>query len=177
MHWDSAISRSSFRKILLGGIRELCEFDGSIKFCDEIEKPRNRYYSADENDSGTDSESVGSNSIRYSATTQSEEMNPVKSLQSPPSPKRSMIVQQPASLRRVKTESSVRPRRLRRSSEGSSRRWRKGNRPSLERSDSLESINEVHMVDIPYLDKLSWACEETGFSTQYADLVGSRFLG
>jgi hypothetical protein len=161
---------------LLGGIRELCEFDGSIKFCDGIEQPENRYYSADENDSGTDSESVGSHSIRYSATTQSEEMNPIKSLQSPPSRKRLMILPQPASHRRAKTESSIRLSRLRKSPEAS-RRWRKGNRPSLERRDSLESINEVHMVDIPYLDKLYWACEETGFSTQYADLVGSRFLG
>lgn len=163
---------------MLGGIRELCEFDGSIKVCDDFEQSKHRYYSADENDSGTDTESVDSQSMRHTSTSQRDEVNVSKSFLSPRSKKKPAMVVQRASLRRVKTENSIsRPRRIRRGrTEGSSRRWRKG-KPILERRDSLESNVDLQVVDIPYLDKLAWACEETGFSTQYADLVGSRFLG
>eukprot|EP00980_Cylindrotheca_fusiformis_P021436 scaffold8301_cov184-Cylindrotheca_fusiformis.AAC.4 len=168
------IGESGIGKILLGGIRELCEFDGSIKVCDDYEAVNHRYHSGDENDSGTDTESVDSQSLRNSS--HREEMPPSPSFLSPRSQK-SIMMNQRASIRRAKTEATVRPRRLRRRADISSRRWRKGNRQIDERRDSLESNVDVQLVDIPYLDKLSWACEETGFSTQYADLVGSRFLG
>jgi hypothetical protein len=50
--------------------------------------------------------------------------------------------------------------------------------PILDRKDSMGSLlTENRTVTIPYLDKLYWACDEVGYPHEYADLVGSQFLG
>ena len=48
--------------------------------------------------------------------------------------------------------------------------------PLLDRENGLESTTEVR-VQIPYMKKLYWVCEEVGYPREYANLVGSQFLG
>jgi predicted ATPase len=62
---------------------------------------------------------------------------------------------------------------------GSLRRLRRKNKPQpIQKLSSDESlVDKIQTGDIPYLDKINWACEEIGYSTQYANLLGSRFLG
>jgi hypothetical protein len=46
------------------------------------------------------------------------------------------------------------------------------------RGDSFESAASTRPATVlPYLDKLCWVCEELSYPHEYADLVGSQFLG
>jgi hypothetical protein len=57
-------------------------------------------------------------------------------------------------------------------------------RPSTLRAASARNFNQAPEMEpgtstriIPYLDKLRWACQEVGYPREYAELVGSQFLG
>ena len=48
----------------------------------------------------------------------------------------------------------------------------------LDRADSMGSGPDIRAsIAIPYLDKICWACDELDYPREYADLVGSQFLG
>jgi len=49
---------------------------------------------------------------------------------------------------------------------------------SLEKRESFGVSNDVQVsLKIPYMKKLYWVCEQMGYPHEYADLVGSQFLG
>lgn len=49
---------------------------------------------------------------------------------------------------------------------------------NMVRDDSFESTASTRPATVlPYLDKLCWVCEELSYPHEYADLVGSQFLG
>lgn len=173
---EQRIPLCSFKKILLGAIRDLCEFDGSIQYEEDTSVVN---YSSDGTASVYDSgcDSVGSN--RVTATKKGEEQDVMSSKLISPRSRRKVFIQQPrrSSLLYRKSENLTRPSLRRSRTEGSRRSLRRKSKPSLQRNDSSESLVDVQLVDIPYLAKLSWACVEAGFSKQFADLVGSRFLG
>jgi hypothetical protein len=57
-------------------------------------------------------------------------------------------------------------------------------RPSAVRTSSARNFNQVPETEpgtprsiIPYLDKLRWACQEIEYPDEYAEIVGSQFLG
>lgn len=154
----------------MGAIRALCEHDGSIKLSEG-----KRYSSAGETDSDHESDTERSEDFVPSIP-QPEPIRSRRDSLTPLSPRKSIASLDKPFVRRSRTEGSMR-RRLSRT-EGSSRRnFRRSGRPTLQRRDSMESVADVQTVNIPYMEKLEWACEETGCSTQYANLVGARFLG
>lgn len=166
---EQRIPLCAFRKILLGAIKQLCEFDGSIALNDDRNETDKSYSSEATSESASDAESTESFDRSKDSYT---------ALHSPRSRKKKLARSSTRSSLRVSEQKKGR-RSLRSyfKQQNSIRRSSKNKRLALNRENSFESLSELQSFGIPYLEKLMWACEEAGLSTQYADLVGSRFLG
>ena len=189
---------SAFRKVFLSAVRELCVHDGSIYFGDE---------KGDADKGKKMSPVNGQIPLREVASpgTEKPKRRPRVASWQPDqqSSTRSLKVQrlwlqgQRHSLRSVTGGPGLKPAHV----HGSDRRIsidqlhqqvaspRRGSvnsppRPSALRASSVRDFNQVPEMEsgtsrriIPYLDKLRRACQEVGYPREYAELVGSQFLG
>lgn len=170
--------------------------DGSISFGDN--QATSRMYLSDGNDTDTEDESdrLRSNSYESSYDKQkwraTEERQPswqdqqtrpkVQKLAQPEQRRPLLRGMSTGLLRKAARRGSRRSlRQLKASSKPVATSKRGVSRPRLDRKDSFGSIGgsitENQTVVVPYLDKLCSVCEQVGYPYEYADLVGSQFLG
>jgi hypothetical protein len=171
----------------LSAIRELCVHDGSIYFRDEkgdAEKGK-KMSPVDGHIPSRERASTGTEKSKRRprmASLQPDQQSSTRRLKV----QSLWLQEQRQSLRSVTGGSVLEPAHLR----GSGRRIsldRNVNpppRPSALRASSARDFNQVPEMEsgtssriIPYLDKLRWACEEVDYPREYAELVGSQFLG
>jgi hypothetical protein len=172
----------------LSAIRELCIHDGSISFGDE---------KGDSDKGKTMGPMDGHAPLRELASTGTEKSTR-RLMAWQPGQQKSMrglkvkslgLQEQHQSLRLVTEGPVLKPAHLpgsgRKNSLGQSHQQialpRRG---SVNRASSARNFNQVPEMEpgtsgriIPYLDKLRWACQEVDYPQEYAELVGSQFLG
>jgi hypothetical protein len=198
---EQRIPLCAFRKVFLGAIRELCVQDGSISFGDDKAEPDqqlgSKSYFSDGNDTDTDDEKKPVNRLRSNSydkqqwrakkerqlSWQDQGMKPKVQKLDPQEHRRSF---RGIGGSLLSTSSKRGP-----NSRGRSLRHlnqirvplprpvshRAESQPLLDRKDSFGSVAENRKKAIPYFAKLCWACEQVGYPHEYADLVGSQFLG
>ena len=173
----------------MSAIRELCVHDGSISFGDEkgVADKGKKMSPVDGHISLRELSSQGTEKPKRRprvASWQPDQQSSTRSLKV----QRLRLQGQRHSLRSVTGGPVLKPAHV----HGSDRRISidqlhqqiASPRPSALRASSARNFDQVPEIEsgtsrriIPYLDKLRWACQEVGYPQEYAELVGSQFLG